>query len=177
MGELATTKGHGKIGEILVNKASKLVEDLAENKLTVAAAESCTGGLIASEIISIPGASEVLNESFITYSNEAKSTLIGVDPCAIEKYGVVSAEVAREMSRMAAIRANADLGISSTGIAGPDGGTEKTPVGTVFISASLKTDDGFRTEVKELHLTGDRNEVRAKAADEAIDLATACIPK
>ncbi len=145
---------------------TKVVECLCAGKKKICTAESCTGGLVAASLVAVPGASDVMDMSFVTYSNEAKSFLIGVDPVTIEEHGVVSREVAAEMCRLAAIKAGAEVGISTTGIAGPDGGTPETPVGTVFAGIAIRTPKRFDVTVKELHLTGDRNEVRVKTVNE-----------
>lgn len=109
----------------------KLVKILRENKLTITTCESLTGGLLASTIVDVNGSSQVLNEAYVTYAIKSKENLVGVDSNVIEKYGVVSEQTAFEMVKKAAIKANSDVAISTTGIAGPTGGDEKNPVGTV----------------------------------------------
>ena len=110
-----------------------LVAFLKENNMSITTAESCTGGMIASEIVEVSGASNVFFEGYITYSEEAKAKLLNVSPNTISKYGVVSVEVAAEMAKGAATAAKADVAISTTGVAGPFGGSKENPVGTVCI--------------------------------------------
>lgn len=139
---------------------------LCDNSLVVATAESCTGGLVAAKLISYPGISQVLNESFITYSNEAKAKRLGVSEKTLEKYGAVSSQVAEEMARGVAKVTNSNIGLSTTGIAGPTGGTEEKPVGLVYIGVFIDGD----VVVKKLNLVGDRESVRNKAASDILDL-------
>ena len=113
-------------------------EILKSNKLTLSTAESCTGGYISHLITSIPGSSSYYNGSAVTYSNEAKQNVLGVDPAYIEKFGAVSEEVAMQMAEGVRQKFQSDYAISTTGIAGPDGGTESKPVGTVWIGISSK---------------------------------------
>lgn len=133
-----------------------VVELLAKYGLTVTTAESCTGGLIAGTIVNVAGASDVLNEGYVTYSNEAKERLLGVRHETLERFGAVSRETAREMAEGAARRAGAEAALSATGIAGPGGGTEEKPVGLVYIGCFLKGD----TRVKECRFAGNRKENR-----------------
>lgn len=144
-----------------------LVGLLQERNMTVSTAESCTGGLIAGAIVNAAGASTVLNEGYITYANEAKERLIGVSHETLEKYGAVSAETAREMALGAAKACGSNVGLSSTGIAGPGGGTKEKPVGLVYIGCSV---DG-EVHVRELHLCGNRMEIRLHTVEEALKLA------
>lgn len=150
-----------------------IVEKLSALKLTVATTESCTGGLIASAIVDVPGASDCFNEGYITYSNVAKMKNLGVKAETLDAYGAVSSETAFEMACGVKNRANADFGISSTGIAGPTGGSKEKPVGLVYIGCAFKDN----CIVKELHLSGTRSEIRAKAAEEALMLLGECIFK
>ena len=106
---------------------------LKENNLTIATAESCTGGFISNEITNIPGSSHYLNGGVVAYSNRSKTELLGVDPEIIQKYGAVSKEVALQMAKGAAEHFDSNIGVSTTGIAGPDGGTEEKPVGLVWM--------------------------------------------
>lgn len=111
--------------------------DLCKHKnIMVATAESCTGGLIAGTLTEISGSSEMLDRGFVTYSNEAKTDMLGVRADMIEQYGAVSGEVAAAMAEGALARANADLTIAVTGIAGPDGGTDLKPVGLVWFGCA-----------------------------------------
>lgn len=121
----------------------QLVQKLTERGWHVACAESCTGGLIASRIVNVANASKVLDVSFVTYANEAKTKYLGVSPDTIAKHGVVSEEVVAEMAIGVAKEAGSETGISVSGIAGPGGGTDKKPVGMVcfgfYINGSITT--------------------------------------
>ena len=129
---------------------------LKRRKMTVATAESCTGGLIASTIVNVPGASEVFNEGYITYSNEAKQKILGVKKKTLKKDGAVSENCAAEMAKGAAKAAGARAAISVTGIAGPDGGTPEKPVGLVYVGVASTSG----CEAQELHLRGERDWIR-----------------
>ena len=137
---------------------------LAKKHLTVTTAESCTGGLIAGTIVNAAGASKVLNEGYVTYSNEAKERLLGVHRETLERFGAVSEETAWEMAEGAARSAGADAALSATGIAGPGGGTEEKPVGLVYIGCFLKG----KTVVKECRFSGSRRENRLKTVEMAL---------
>lgn len=143
-----------------------VVELLARENLTVTTAESCTGGLIAGTIVNAAGASDVLNEGYVTYSNEAKMRLVGVRRETLEKYGAVSEQTAREMAEGAAKAAGADAALSATGIAGPGGGTAEKPVGLVYIGCFLRG----RTEVKECRFEGSRMENRIHTVETALEM-------
>jgi len=131
-----------------------------EKPLTISTAESCTGGMIASKLIEVPGISENFIEGIVSYSNEAKIKRLKVKKETLEKYGAVSEEVAREM--LAGLKT--DIGISTTGIAGPDGGTKDKPVGLVYIGIKVKDEVKiFRRELK-----GDRNKIRQRAMMHAL---------
>ena len=144
--------------------AAALVARLAERKLTVSTAESCTGGLIASSIVDVPGASAVFPGGAVTYAPSVKTALLGVPEELIEKRGVVSAEVAAAMAEGAKKRFGTDLAVSVTGVAGPDGGTPDAPVGCVYIGVAIKE----RTVTFREDIPGDREEVRRGAAERAI---------
>lgn len=116
--------------------AEKLLDQCREAGLYIATAESCTGGLIASVLTEIPGSSDVFERGFVTYSNAAKSELLGVPPEMIETHGAVSAQVAEAMADGALKHSNADLAVSVTGIAGPDGGSAAKPVGLVYLGVA-----------------------------------------
>lgn len=140
----------------------KLVELLIERNMMIAAAESCTGGAFAAGIVSVPDASRVMGFSFVTYSEQAKHDLVGVPTETIDAYGVVSEEVADAMARGAAVAGHADVGVGITGFAGPAGGTEKAPVGTVCFGFCINENCRvYRKRFKDLS----RNEVRARAVD------------
>ena len=140
---------------------------LREKGKTVTFAESCTGGMLASEFVNVPGASEVLSESFVTYSAEAKQRLLGVDPGVINTYGVVSAECALAMANGALNAAGADYAVAVTGVAGPGGGTEETPVGTVYVAVA----GGGRQEARRFSFrSGDRAWIRNLGAVNALNM-------
>lgn len=146
-----------------------LVLSLRERGLTVATAESCTGGLIAKRITDIAGCSDVFLGGCVTYAVDAKVKLIGVRRETIEKYGVVSAETACEMARGVRLALGADIGIATTGIAGPGGGTPEQPVGTVYIAVSTK--DGEKFKLLNLSPKRSREFIRICAATNAMSLS------
>jgi len=152
----------------LIAKSAELINALKKNKMRLATAESCTGGLISSAITEIAGASSVFERGFITYSNQSKIDLLTVPTFYIDDYGAVSMEVALAMAEGALLMSRADISISVTGVAGPDGGTEDKPVGTVFIGCAKKNSD---TTYKQFLFKGDRNSIRLQAAEAAITLA------
>ena len=144
----------------------KVVELLSERKFTVTTAESCTAGLVAGRIMNVAGASNVYNEGYITYSNEAKQRILGVNAHTLEKYGAVSHETAYEMAKGAAKEAGADAALSVTGIAGPGGRTPEKPVGLVYIGCYVK--GNVRTE--EFRFDGSRAENREASVVNALKL-------
>lgn len=146
-----------------------LVMNLRERGMTVACAESCTGGLIAKRITDIAGCSDVFLGGSVTYAVDAKVKLIGVSRETIEKYGVVSAQTACEMARGVRLALGSDIGISTTGIAGPGGGTPEQPVGTVYIAVSTK--DGETVKLLRLSPKRSREFIRICAATNAMSLA------
>ena len=150
--------------------AERLVAVLRERRLLITTVESCTGGGIASGIIDVPGASDVLKEAFITYCDEAKHRLVGVKKKTLRKYTAVSPQVCRQMAKGGARTAKADLCLSATGVAGP-GGTEEFPAGLVYLGCCF---DG-RCEVRKYNFTGSRNEVRRQAVRESLNLALSCL--
>ena len=143
-----------------------VVELLAQKKMTVTTAESCTGGLSAGTLVNVAGASDVLNEGYVTYSNDAKERLVGVKHETLEEYGAVSEQTAREMAEGAAKAAGADAALSATGIAGPGGGTEEKPVGLVYIGCYVNGE----TTVKECRFEGSRMENRLHTVETALQL-------
>jgi nicotinamide-nucleotide amidase len=146
--------------------ATRLVTLCRARRLTVTTAESCTGGLVAGAITAIPGASAVLDRGFVTYSNAAKTELLGVPAELFGAVGAVSEAVARGMAAGARLRANADLAVSVTGIAGPDGGSVDKPVGTVWFG--LATVKGELLARHQL-FTGDRDQIRAASVIFALE--------
>ena len=137
---------------------------LIDKKVMIAVAESCTGGLVAAKLIEYPGISEVLLEGAVTYSNEAKKRRLGVKDETLSAYGAVSAETAAEMAKGIAMTSGADIGVSTTGVAGP-GPSEEKPEGLVYVGVYM----GGKSYVKELHLAGKRNVIRERAAYSALD--------
>ena len=138
----------------------KLIKKLIDNKITVSTCESCTGGLLAAEFVDISGASDVFMEGIVTYSNEAKIRL-GVDKETLKVHGAVSEETALQMANSIRERAGTTLGISTTGIAGPGGGTPEKPVGLVYTAiVSDKTQNVYK-----LLLDGDRTAVRRQTVE------------
>ncbi len=155
------------------NLENRVFEMLKEKKKTIAFAESCTGGLIAEKMTSIPGASEVFHFGAVTYSNEAKMRILGVSEKTLAEYGAVSKKCAAEMALGARKISGADIAVSVTGIAGPDGGTTEKPVGLSFIAIS--TENGIL--VKKVMSGGNRIRVREYAANYALDMARRYLEK
>lgn len=139
---------------------------LKQHKISLSTAESATGGMIASMLVNVPGISEFFQEGYVTYSNDAKVKMIGVDRTLIDTYGVVSQEVAENMAISVAKTAGTDAALSVTGVAGPDGGTKDCPVGTVYIGCFFKG----KTVVEHHVFVGSRLEVREAAANRALSL-------
>ena len=137
--------------------ANKVVEKLIEKGMTISFAESCTGGLLAATFVDVPNASKVFNESFVTYSDESKIIRLGVNKDTIEKHSVYSQEVADEMAILVAKITKSNIGVGISGIAGPSGGDEENPVGTVYISILINKD---LYSYKEYFKNQTRNEVR-----------------
>lgn len=134
--------------------------------LWLAVAESCTGGLIAHRITNVPGSSVYFDRGLVTYSNQAKEELLGVPPALIQQYGAVSPEVAGAMVDGLLSKTKARLAVASTGIAGPGGGSEKKPVGLVYLAGAYK-----QKRVVERHCyPGDRLQVKEQAAQQALEL-------
>ena len=146
--------------------ARDVVEHLAKMGMKVATAESCTGGMVAATIISVPGSSVVVDSSYVTYSNQAKMDILGVPEEDLKMEGAVSEVVARKMAQGVRRVAGADVGVSATGIAGPDGGTIDKPVGLVYIAISTEE----RVVCKKLLLKGTRNRIRRKTTKEILKL-------
>ncbi len=137
---------------------------LTKNNLTITTAESCTGGLIAHRLTNVPGSSKYFKGGLVTYSNQAKIDLLGVDDKSIEREGVVSEEVAIQMARGARRYIDTDIGVSVTGIAGPGGGTEEKPVGTVHYAIAIG--DEVYTDI--LKLEGNRLEIKEQTSESVL---------
>ena len=142
----------------------KIIEILKEKNQTITFAESCTGGRIASEFTAISGASAVLNGSVISYANEIKSKWLGVAEQTLIKYGAVSSQCVEEMLRGVVKMADANHAIAVSGVAGPTGGTEDKPVGTVYIGVIINGE----ISVKHCLFVGDRSSIQDQATDHAI---------
>lgn len=150
-----------------------LVELLKDHHLSITTAESCTGGMVAARLVSVAGISEMFTTGFITYSNKAKRKYLDVKKSSLKKHTAVSSAVAKEMAVGGALASDSDLCISVTGLAGPGGGSEEIPVGTVFIGCYLNG----KATVKEFHFDGDRQAVREQATQMAFVYAAECIRK
>lgn len=154
---------------MITTQAETLVALLKARGMTCATAESCTGGGVGSAITSVPGSSEVFMGGVVSYSNEAKRAVLGVDAKTLEKFGAVSSETACEMASGARRIMKTDLAVSVTGIAGPGGGSDEKPVGLVWFGISSA--GGTRTE--KAVFAGDRAAVREQAVLHAIGMLTA----
>ena len=143
-----------------------VVRLLKKNGLTVTTAESCTGGMLAARLVNVPGVSDVYREGYITYSNKAKRRLLDVNKSTLKKYGAVSEQTAREMAIGGVFANGADVCVATTGIAGPDGGTEEKPVGLVYISCYLKD----KVTVERFQFKGNREKIREQTVVKALDL-------
>lgn len=144
--------------------AKTLVEKLTQRGMTVAAAESCTGGMVTAAITSVSGASAVLEYSAVTYANRIKEQMVGVKHETLEAYGAVSAQTACEMAKGIAAAADADMGLAVTGIAGPTGGTPEKPVGTVYIAVF----QNGKCECERLNLLDECGEDRGAIREESV---------
>jgi nicotinamide-nucleotide amidase len=155
-----------------LDAARALLAAMEARGLTLATAESCTGGLIAAALTAIPGSSAVVTRGYVTYSNDAKAQELGVPESVLASLGAVSAEAAQAMAEGALRRAGADLALSCTGIAGPGGATPTKPVGLVFIAAARR---GGPTQVARHVFPGDRAAVRAATVAAALALGAATL--
>ena len=142
--------------------ASEMAALLADKKITVAVAESCTGGALCQALTDIPGSSNWFDRGFITYSNQAKVDMLGVSSTLLDQYGAVSFETARAMVEGVHGHSQAELAIAITGIAGPGGGTAEKPVGTVFFGIGQK---GQAVKIDKRRFKGERDEVRARSVE------------
>lgn len=153
-----TTREEESLEEVVISL-------LKQQRKKIATAESITGGLIAATLINVPGASSVVDESFVTYSNEAKHKRLGVKEETLKSYGAVSEQTAREMAEGICRATGADVGIAVTGIAGPDGGTPEKPVGLVYVGRCVEG----KCEVEEIRLKGNRQKIRDMVVVRALD--------
>ncbi len=153
--------------EATLDEAAAMLAELQTRMITLATAESCTGGLIAAALTAIPGSSATVLAGYVTYSNEAKARMLGVREETLEEHGAVSEPVARQMAEGALRDAGAGIAVSCTGIAGPGGGSERKPVGLVFIGCAAR---GRDTRVERHVFPGDRAAIRAATVEAAFRL-------
>jgi nicotinamide-nucleotide amidase len=155
-------------GDDLGQAARALLDACRAKGLMIATAESCTGGMIAALLTEIPGSSAVVERGFVTYSNAAKETMLGVSTATLQQYGAVSAETAAAMACGAIAQSQADIAVSVTGIAGPGGGTAEKPVGLVQFGAAAR---GGRMLTREMRF-GDigRSEIRHRSVGVALEM-------
>ena len=158
----------------LCQKANAILDACKRHGTKLATVESCTGGLLSATLTELPGSSAMFTHGFITYANEAKQEMVGVPAALIAQHGAVSEPVARAMAEGALKASSADIAVSVTGIAGPDGGSEAKPVGTVHFACACK---GKETIHSMQRFTGDRTDVRMKAVDHALDMILAELTK
>lgn len=162
---------YNRLGDLIYNTGDVSIQEtvgemLVNKNMTIGVSESCTGGLVSAKLIEYPGISSVFLEGAVTYSNEAKMRTLNVKKDTLEKFGAVSEETAREMAEGIAKRCGSRIGVSTTGIAGPGGGTEEKPVGLVYIGVYI---DG-ETKVERHVFSGNRNTVRNKASMTALNM-------
>ena len=158
--------GHSIYAEGDKDLPAVILDLCRERRLTIAVAESCTGGLLGARLTSIPGSSDVVLGGVIAYANEIKRDLLGVSTSVLTEHGAVSEAVVQQMAEGVRDRLGASIGIGITGLAGPSGGTPEKPVGTVWIAAALP--DGARARL--LRLLGDRDEIRRRATQSSLEL-------
>jgi nicotinamide-nucleotide amidase len=155
-----------------MQRLAKKLLDLAKQKsIKVVTAESCTGGLVAAEITSVSGSSDIFDRGFVTYSAQAKIEMLEVDAEIVSKFGVISSEVAEAMAEGAIKNSQAQLSIAITGIAGPKGGTKAKPVGLVYIASHYEGS----TVCEECRFAGDRQAIRGQAVQHALKLMISMI--
>jgi nicotinamide-nucleotide amidase len=150
----------------IVAAGESLLEICRRKKLTIATAESCTGGLAAGMLTEIPGVSSMLDRGFVTYSNQAKHEMLGVPAATLEAHGAVSRETAEAMAKGALAHAPVDLAVSVTGVAGPDGGSDEKPVGLVYFGAASRS--GQLNHVERRFGNPGRAEIRKRSVLQAI---------
>ncbi|MEQ8817915.1 MAG: CinA family protein [Thalassobaculum sp.] len=160
--------------ETLIDAATALLYACREAGMTIATAESCTGGLVASCLTEVPGSSDVFERGFVTYSNDAKAELLGVPMQMITRHGAVSEEVAKAMAIGALARSRALMTISITGVAGPGGGTAAKPVGLVHFASAMT---GGNTVHERHEFEGNRTDIRREAVRTALRILADRIPR
>ncbi len=157
--------------DVNISLEKAVTDMLLEKKMTMTTAESCTGGMIAARMVNVAGVSEVFKGGFVTYANEAKESLIGVSRQTLFRFGAVSMQTAEEMAKGAAKAMDADVAVSVTGIAGPDGGTIEKPVGLVYIGCYVKG----KVQVEEYHFSGSRQKIRESVTARALIQLRNCL--
>ena len=150
----------------MINK--KIINKLIKNKITISVAESCTGGLIASEITSVPNSSNIFNLGLVTYSNQSKEKLLKIKKKNLKKYGAVSAQICKEMVENLFKISKTDLCISTTGIAGPSGGSKVKPVGLVYIGIKFKKNS--KIYMYNFNKKLERNKIQKKTVNTIFNL-------
>lgn len=155
-------------------KANAILELCKKHSTKLATVESCTGGLLSAILTELPGSSRMFTHGFITYANEAKQEMAKVDPQLIALHGAVSEEVARAMAEGALQCSSADLAVSITGVAGPEGGSAHKPVGTVHFACAMK---GKPTIHQHKIFAGDRSEIRLQSVETALDMIVSELKK
>jgi len=151
---------------MILSSVERIVKKMEDRNESISFAESCTGGRIAALFTSLAGVSSVFNGSFVTYSNEIKHLWLGVENSILNKFGAVSKECVEQMLAGIIEKSASNHAIAVSGIAGPSGGTEKKPIGTVFIGISING----QIIVERYHFMGDREEIQSASAEEAIKL-------
>lgn len=157
----------------ILDRAERVLVACRERDLKLALAESCTGGLITAALTAVSGSSEVVERSFVTYSNLSKNEMLGVSKKLFEEVGAVSEPVARSMVEGALRYSDADVAGAVTGIAGPGGGTAEKPVGLVHLAVSVREEDGLRTVHEDHVFKGDRGAVRLQALTRMLEMLEA----
>jgi nicotinamide-nucleotide amidase len=158
--------GQSIYGEGSTDLAAVVLDRCREQRLTIAVAESCTGGLLGARLTSIPGSSDVVLGGVIAYANDVKRDLLGVDETVLVRHGAVSEPIVRQMAEGVRTRTGSSIGIGITGVAGPGGGTPDKPVGTVWLAVALPEE----TKALQVRLIGDREEIRRRATQSALEL-------
>ena len=161
----------------IAQPAGTLVAELVRRKMTVATAESCTGGWIAKALTDVPGSSGCFGYGIVSYSNAAKESMLGVENRTLAEHGAVSEAVVREMAEGALRQSAADIAVAVSGVAGPDGGSEDKPVGTVWFAWSMQVDGGISTDADLQRFAGDRDRIRTQAVIHALEGVSGRLPR
>ena len=155
--------------ESIADLARTVVSELRESGRAVATAESCTGGWIAKSLTDVAGSSTVFGYGIVSYSNGAKEQLLGVSNATLNEQGAVSKQVGSEMAEGALNLSGANIAVGVSGVAGPEGGTDDKPVGTVWFAWACRTDSGTRIDTEQKTLQGDRKAVRMQTVTHALE--------